>query len=157
MTTSALPEGTTPKIERAPTDLLSFDTKAAAEAGYRLILENPFTQVAMDEFYPDGPFYIDILGGDAADVVAVQEEVESARLDRIQRTRSIVPESETKRQEDADILVAATVGWRLPPMGGKELTYSPKAAKDLYLDRRFPWIKEQVNRAVGERKRFFKK
>lgn len=136
-------------------DLLQLDTKAAAESGFRLVLENPFTLEPLHD--EQGPFYIDIIGGDAGDVVDVTQAIDDARLDRIQRTRSIVTESEIKRQEDAEILAAATKGWRLPPLGGADIPFSKERAKEIYLDPRFPWIKEQVDKAVGDRKRFFKK
>jgi hypothetical protein len=137
-------------------DLLQFDTKAAAESGYTHILENPFT---LEPMLDDAgkPYYINVIGGDASDVVAMSRQVADARLERIQKTKSIVVEGSLARQEDIEIISSAIRGWYLPPIDGQELPFSREAAKKLLGDARFPWIMEQLNKVIGDRKRFFKK
>lgn len=137
-------------------DLLQFDTKAAAEAGYRHNLENPFTLEPMLDDNGD-PYYIDVVGGDAGDVVAISRQIADQRMERIQKTKSIVVESTLTRQEDVQIIAAATRGWYLPPIDGESIPWSKDNAKKILADPRFPWIMEQLNKVIGERKRFFRK
>jgi hypothetical protein len=137
-------------------DLVQFDTKAAAEAGTKVFLDNPFTGDPMLDDEGNG-YYIEILGGDSEKVFGALRNINDKRLERIQKTRRIVTDSEASRLEDINTMAAASLSWYLPPIDGAELTFSEQNARRLYADLRFPWIMEQLEKVIGDRKRFFKK
>lgn len=52
-----------------------------------------------------------------------------------------------------ELLAACTVGWENMMFDGEELSFSKENAKMLY--EKVPFIRDQVNRATGNRKLFF--
>lgn len=63
--------------------------------------------------------------------------------------------SEDLDEDAIELLAACTMGWSdTLHMDGEKHPYSHDNAKNLY--RRFPWIREQVNRFVGDRANFFR-
>lgn len=136
-------------------DMSAFDTKAAAEAGTFVHLENPFTA---EPLFDDAgvPIGITILGGDSGKVHNELRKIADRRLERIQKQRTIVTDSEVSRKEDINTVAAATVSWHLFPFDGVELECTESNARKVYGDPRFPWIMEQLEKVIGDRKRFFK-
>lgn len=62
--------------------------------------------------------------------------------------------AEKLQQESIDLLVAATVGWRGLDKKGQEWPFSPDNARELY--RKYPFIREQVDEFIGERRNFIR-
>jgi hypothetical protein len=138
-------------------DLSTLDSKSAAEAGTFVHLDSPATGEPMYDDDGVTPFGIGIIGGDSGKVSDELRAIADRRLERIQRNRSIVTNSLVGRQEDINTMAAATTHWHLPPVDGEVLVCSEVSARKLYADPRFPWIMEQLEKAIGDRKRFFKR
>ncbi|API58099.1 hypothetical protein BSL82_01295 [Tardibacter chloracetimidivorans] len=84
---------------------------------------------------------------------------ESLKRMAAQRRRGKDEEPPTVEQIESDavdLLVACTAGWRGMVLDGAELAFSAEAARKLYLDKRFPFIREQVDEAVGDTQAFLK-
>lgn len=137
-------------------DLASLDTLSPAEQGAVVELENPVTG---EIIYGDDmkPWSITIRGEDSASVRQVVRKQHDKRSEKIRKGRDWGFDSETIESETIDKLVAATIGWSGLVLDGKPFEYSVANARKLYGDERFPWIVEQVQKAMGDRKRFFKK
>lgn len=137
-------------------DLVQFDTKSAAEAGCVVNLDNPFTGEPMLD--DDGSnFFIKILGGDSGKVSDALREIADRRLERVQKTRKLIADSASQHADDVNTLALATLEWKLPPIDGEVWACTEPNARKLYGDKRFPWIMEQLEKVISDRKRFFKK
>lgn len=138
-------------------DLSSLDTKAAAERGIVVDLEHPFTPEK--PFVDDAgvPYSITILGGDAGKVRAKGRKQLDRYISLIRKNKD-PGDSETSEQDNIDRLATATIAWHLPPLDGAELPDPTEhLARKLYSDSRFPWIVEQLTKAINDRARFFVK
>jgi hypothetical protein len=69
------------------------------------------------------------------------------------RATSTVPVEEIE-SDGLELLAACTKSWSGVVIEGKQVAFSHEAAADLYT--RFPWIKEQVDTAIGDRANFIK-
>lgn len=58
-------------------------------------------------------------------------------------------------ERETDYLVAATLGWNLT-QGGKELEFSPAAARTLYTDPKKQWLRAQVRESINKSELFIK-
>ena len=138
-------------------DLSTLDTKAPAEQGLVVELENPFEpeKPFVDD---DGvPYSITILGADAGKVRAAEKKQLNRILTAIRKNKDA--DAEAGEQDNIEKLAAATLAWHLPSVDGEVLPNPPteRAARKLYSDPRFPWIVEQLTKRIGDRARFFKK
>jgi hypothetical protein len=138
-------------------DLSTLDTKAAAEHGIVVELEHPFNPAAPFVDDDGKPYYIKILGGDAGKIRDKSRKQLDKYIALIRKNRS--PGDAVAGEEDnIDKLAAATLEWHLPPLDGKPMPeVSEKAAHALYSDPRFPWIVEQLTKAINDRALFFVK
>jgi hypothetical protein len=137
-------------------DLSTLDTKTAAENGIVVELENPFEpeKPFVDD---DGvPYSITILGSDAGKVRNKSRKQLSRFLTAMRKNKDA--DAEEGEQENIDRLATATLEWHLPALDGETLPAPTEhSARKLYSDPRFPWIVEQLTKAIGDRARFFKK
>lgn len=142
--------------KKQPLDMSQLDTRAPANEGANIELENPFTGEPLED--DDGkPYYIEIFGGDSDKVQEQLRRIADRRLERIQKKRTIETDSTVGRKDDINTLALATKSWYIMPVDGETLECNEHTAKRLYSDKRFPWIFEQLEKAIGDRKRFFKK
>lgn len=102
------------------------------------------------------PAYVRVVSLDSPEVQAVQKAAINKRLNTRGRGKMTADELEAER---AETLVAATKGWYLLTLDGQPINvpYSPAVARNLYVDNRFSWIREQVNEAVEDRATFFQR
>jgi hypothetical protein len=136
-------------------DLSNLDTLSTAEAGTDVELEHPVTGEPIKD--DDGkPWVISIRGSDSKTVRAIAKKQQNRFTERL-RKRGQFGDADTAESEAVEKLVAATIGWRGLVMDGKPYEFSPENAHKLYSDPRFPWIVEQVQAAMVDRKRFFSK
>jgi hypothetical protein len=137
-------------------DLNTLDTKAPAEAGIVVELENPFEP--SKPFVDDEgiPYSITILGSDAGKVRAKAKKQLNHFLRDLRRNKDA--DADEGEQELTDKLAAATLAWHLPTLDGEVMPPPTEhIARKLYADPRFPWIAEQLTKAMVDRSRFFKK
>jgi hypothetical protein len=136
-------------------DLKSLDTQAPAESGTDVELEHPATGDPLKN--DDGSkWIITVRGIDSKAVKDVQKKQQNRFSERL-RKRGQFGDAESNEKEQVERLVAATIGWKGLIMDGAQYEFSRENAEKLYGDPRFPWIVEQVNAAMVDRKRFFSK
>lgn len=70
---------------------------------------------------------------------------------RVQKAGKIVFEDpEEELAQETDFLVAATLGWEGLEVDGKPYAYSETAARELYEQSRFAWVRRQILRALDD-------
>lgn len=73
------------------------------------------------------------------------------------KVRAITRGSQLSVEESSEnalhLLVQATTAWEGVIFGGQPLEFSPENVKTVYSD--FPFIREQVDRFIGDRRNFF--
>lgn len=136
-------------------DLNALDVMTPSDEGYWLELVNPVTKKPI--FLPDGQVAGIKLAGPRSE--RMQKFITEA-LDKVirdQRKGNLANDAESQRARETEIYVHATLEWRLPKLDGKELTLSLRAARQLYSDLRFSWLREQVAAGVNDETPFLKK
>lgn len=130
-------------------DLSELDTAKASNDGFDVSLYHPGTNA-------DLGIKIRVLGKDSDEFRKVSNAQNKRRMDRMSRGgfRNPTPSPEELEQNGIELLAACTVGWSGVVLDGKSLAFSKDNAKALYS--RFPWIKEQVDAAIGDRANFIK-
>lgn len=132
-------------MEKDSFDLSSLDSAKAAEKGFELVLRNPKTDAEL-------PGRIKLLGADSEVYRERARDFARARAARLNKLRKLSITPEELEAEGIELLVAVTVGWSGITRDGEEFVYSPDNARELY--RKYPWIREQVDAAVGDRANF---
>lgn len=146
-------------------DLASLDTIKGSNDGFDVRLYDPGTNEDID-------IVISVLGQDSDEFQKVNRAQSKRRMAKVQKggfrnTNISVEEVDHNRIE---LLAACTTGWKtlavkdekgdrieVKPtilLDGKELEFSIDNAESLYT--RFPWIREQVDVAIGDRANFIK-
>jgi len=70
---------------------------------------------------------------------------------RVQRAGKLVLEDpEDEIAQETEFLVACTLGWKDLQIDGKPFAFSPDAARALYEDGRFAWVRRQVAKALDD-------
>ncbi len=128
-------------------DLAELDTTKAANAGFDVSLYHPATNA-------DLGITIRVLGKDSDEFRRISNAQNKRRLDRMQRGgfRVSMPSPEEMEQNAIELLASCTVGWTGVVLEKKPLPFSKENAKMLYT--RVPWIREQVDAAIGDRANF---
>jgi hypothetical protein len=136
-------------------DLSSIDTVKGSNDGFDVQIYHPGTN-------EDLGIVITILGKDSDEFQKVSRAQSKKRMQKLTkggfRNTGAIPVEEIE-QDSLDLLAACTKGWTQDDkptitVDGKELAYSKDNAVALY--ERFPWIKEQVDTAMGDRANFIK-
>jgi len=133
-----------------PVDLASLDLAAAAEKGFELELLHPATKERLGIF-------ISVLGKDSA---TFRDHVRRTANDRLRKqavsqrrgAEVEVPTIEKIEADAIELLVVCTTGWRGLTYKGAELPFTAANAKMLFTE--LPWIREQVDQAVGDVENF---
>lgn len=76
------------------------------------------------------------------------------KINRAARVTLDDPEDESERE--LALLVAATIGWKCVEIDGKPVEFSAAAARTLYADTRFAWIRRQIRSALGDQDLFIR-
>lgn len=136
----------TEKKNAGPIDLSAFDEVVKKQdEGITVDI------VGMDGKSPLG-LSIRVAGPDSERAQKAQEELADELIDQENLTRLKAKEA---AQRGIRYLARITMGWEpAVVLDGKELAYSPENAEKVYA--RFKFIREQVDRAAGNRARFMK-
>lgn len=129
-------------------DALAIDVSAAAPV---TLLHPKTRQPIRDEAGNEA--FISVVSLDSPEVQRVQKAAMNKRLKMRGRVTLTADELEAER---AETLVAATKAWHLVTTDGKALDVplTETAARTIYTDARFAWIKEQVSEALDDRATF---
>ena len=131
-------------------DLANLDVKAAADEGATLHLEHPTTgELLFADDEKKKPMTIKLVGTDSQiynDILQrrARKQVNKRRPDKIDVAEA--------RRKGTELLARCTLSWNNILNGGKNTKHSYEAAVKLYEE--FPWIREQVDRFVGDRSNF---
>lgn len=130
--------------------LSMFDSKAKSEAGL---------YVELEELGPDDdgkPYFIRIMGMDAAPVVKKNRRNTDKLLTAIRSGREAADTAESERK-NIETLAASTLEWHLPPVevGEDEPTLNEHNARRLYSDERFRWIVRKLTKKQNDESSFF--
>lgn len=79
-----------------------------------------------------------------------------ARRAELERTGKIaMPDPRDDEADETELLAACTLGWTGISRGGAALTFSADAARALYADPKYRWLRDQVKAALDRRELFF--
>jgi len=143
-------------------DLNSLDTVKGSNDGFDVNLYNPATN-------EDTGIIITVLGKDSDCFQQITKKQNKKRMDMMSKNgfrsgKISSPSQEEIEANGLDLLAECTTGWKSSDENGeykdsifldkKDVVFSVDNAKSLYS--RFPWIKEQIDIAIGDRANFIK-
>jgi len=132
-------------------DLASIDTVKGSNEGFDVSIYHPGTLA-------DLGIIINVLGKDSDEFQKVSRAQQKKRMAKMTkggfRAQSMTPPPEEIEADGLDLLARCTKSWSGVIVDGKEIAFSLDAAKTVYT--RFPWMKEQVDTAIGDRAIFIK-
>ena len=126
---------------------------ASADTGVKMSLRHPSTDDALLQDDGKTPITITLLGSDSKVHKAATAEVINRRLARQASRGGRVPT--TSEGLDADgltVIVACTVAWDGVRVAGQPQECTPATVRELY--GRFPWMREQAEAFIGDRRNF---
>lgn len=127
-------------------DLTALDTATPASVGEKLQLRHPFTGEDL------AGVTITLRGLDSDEYQTTFRSIINRKLEK----SNAIQTAEKLEQENIELLVSVTMNWDGIEVDGKHIPYSSERARLLYSDRRFPWIREQVEGFIGDRRNFWK-
>lgn len=133
-------------------DLSTFDGSAQASEGRKIDVLNPKTKQPV--FTADGkPLTVTLLGRYSDEVQKVQRAIQNRRL--AQRGNRAKVTAEEIEAETTEILSAAIIGFENIVVDGQTLDCTPASKRKLLDDKRFMWLREQIDGEVNDDAAFF--
>lgn len=130
-------------------DLSSIDTVKGANEGFDVQIYHPGTN-------EDLGISITVLGKDSDEFQKISRQHSKKRMAKITKGgfRGATIPLEEIEQDALELLAAVTKAWKNVVVDGNDLPFTKENAVAIY--ERFPWIKEQVDVAIGDRSNFIK-
>lgn len=128
-------------------DLKQLDLGAACDEGATLTLEHPTTGEPLDAT-------IVLYGPDSQVVAKLRREQSDRTLARVRRSGSKRVTAAELELEACQFLATATKSWSGVEEHGQAVPFSYENAVRIYREHR--WVREQVDRFVGDRGNFIK-
>ena len=129
-------------------DLSELDSVKACNDGADLNLYHPGTGEPLD-------IIIRCAGPDSDAFNRANRKMQDKRLHQSMKGGKRRMSSEDLDEDTIELLAACTLSWNEHMVvDGERVEFSLDNARMIY--RRFPWIREQVNRFVGDRSNFFR-
>lgn len=135
-------------------DLAALDTVKGSNIGFEVSIYNPATN-------EDLGLFITVLGKDSDEFQKVSRSQQKRRMEKMSKGgfRNTNIPIESVEADGIQLLAAVTKSWRqgekqTVTVDGEELACTKENAVAVY--ERFPWIKEQIDAAVGDRANFIK-
>lgn len=138
--TTQPPSTTGPSI-----DLADFDTSKGAEQGFELTIADLKSGAPTT-------MKITVLGADSDAYRERQRQFQRARVERMNKSRRMNITPDEIEAEALELLVEVTTGWSGFRLNGADLPFNRDNVRMVY--KRFGWIREQVDQAVGDRGNF---
>ncbi len=137
-------------MKKGTVDLAAIDTVKGANEGFDVQIYHPGTN-------EDLGISITVLGKDSDEFQKISRAQSKKRMAKLSkggfRNTTQIPIEEIE-QDGIELLAACTKGWAGVVIDGKPVSFSQAEAVNLYT--RFPWIREQVDTAIGDRANFIK-
>jgi hypothetical protein len=120
-------------------DLTTLDTGPLSESGVEIELRHPKTGAPLGSF-------LTVLGADSTAYRQAERRllIATAKSGPVSELDAVTVEA-----AEAQLLANGTVGWRDLEIDGSAYAFNAENARRLYT--RFPWIAEQVRRAIHDR------
>jgi len=133
-------------------DLSAIDTVKGSNDGCDVNIYHPGTMVDLD-------ITINVLGKDSDEWMKNQYAAQRKYQAKVTKggyrsSVSLLPDPEEVARRDRELLAKCTRSWSGVELDGKELEFSTDNAVMVY--ERFPWVKEQIDIAIGDRANFIK-
>lgn len=131
-------------------DLATLDTVAACDKGAEIALRHPVTTAPLGVF-------ISIVGRDSSVFKEyirnrVNDKLRRDAMDKKRGRDEAVPTMEESEAESIELVTLCTTGWRNVTYKGEELAFNVANALTLYKE--MPWIRRQVDEAIGDLENF---
>jgi hypothetical protein len=123
-----------------------FDVQSGANEGFTLELVNARHEKT--------GLWIKVLGKDSTEFQRLSKQQQRQRLHRMQKAGQTKITPEELEDDALDLLATVTKAWNFKDKEGNPYPCTPSNAINLYRD--FPYIREQVDVAVGDRENFIK-
>jgi hypothetical protein len=132
-------------------DLASIDTVKGANDGFDVQIYHPGTMI-------DLGITINVLGKDSDEFQKVSRAQNKKRMAKMTkggfRAQNLTPAPEEVERDGLELLAKCTRSWSGVVIDGKDVEFN--SANVIMVYERFPWIKEQVDTAIGDRANFIK-
>lgn len=136
--------------KKSTVDLSTIDTVKGSNEGFDVQIYHPGTN-------EDLGITIRVLGKDSDEFQKVSRSQSKRRLAKMNKggfRNAITATPEEIEQDGIDLLASCTKDWTGVIIDTKDIPFSKDNAVMIY--ERFPWIKEQVDIAIGDRANFIK-
>lgn len=130
-------------------EISEFETIDAAD----MPVKNPKTGKLVMLPGENAPVTIKLAGRDSEIYRKISRELANKRAETA-RNGDAQPSDEDLENEALDLLSALTLGWEGITANREPYPFSPENARKLY--ERLPWLREEVDRFVGNRANFMK-
>lgn len=129
-------------------DLANLDTVKGANEGFSVPIYHPGTNEELG-------IKITVLGQDSDEFVKLSRAQIKKRRDKLIKSgfRADIPVDEIER-DDTKLLAAMTKSWEGVIIDGKPIDCNMDNVIMVY--ERWPWLREQVDKAIGDRANFIK-
>ena len=132
-------------------DLMAIDTVKGSNEGFDIKIYHPGTMV-------DLGITINVLGKDSDEFQKISRAQSKKRMAKMNRggfrVQNMIPPPEEIEADGLELLAKCTKFWSGVVIDNKEIEFSYDNALMVY--ERFPWVKEQVDTAIGDRANFIK-
>ena len=132
-------------------DLAVIDTVKGSNEGFDIKIYHPGTMV-------DLGITINVLGKDSNEFQKISRAQSKKRMSKMNRggfrVQNMIPPPEEIEADGLELLAKCTKFWSGVVIDNKEIEFSYDNALMVY--ERFPWMKEQVDTAIGDRANFIK-
>jgi hypothetical protein len=100
------------------------------------------------------PITISLLRSDGKEASEHSHQLQNRRLSRMGKKGKLKITAAELEEDSLSLLVFCTRGWSGIDVGGVELTCNAGNVRSLYSDKRFTWIRSQVDEFIGDEARF---
>ncbi len=135
--------------EKKVVDLSLMDTVKGSNEGFDVRIFHPGTNEDLE-------ITINVLGKDSDAFQQLSRAQNKKRMAKMSKGgfRNTTPPVEEIERDGIDLLAACTTGWTGIIVEEKEIEFSKDNAVMIYES--YPWIKEQIDTAIGDRANFIK-
>jgi hypothetical protein len=129
-------------------DLQLLDSVALANSGEKLVLLHPSTEEELD-------ITITLMGSDSDEYrTTIKKRFEQAQRQQAKSKKGNEIDLDEAEDKSRDLLAKMTLSWENVEEAGKKVSCTFESAKDLY--KKYPWIREQVEKFISDRSNFIK-
>ena len=136
-------------MKKGVIDLANIDTVKGANEGFDVQIYHPATN-------EDLGITINVIGKDSDEFQKITREQTKRRMQKATKGgfRNVTIPVEELEEDSLKLLAACTKSWKGVVENGKAIDCTKENAMAIY--EKYPWIREQVDTAIGDRANFIK-